>query len=95
MVAFRYANYYGGKAKGFYNKNHKYGIKGIWIYSEIIESEEPREKMLNIYSALLNENRINVALVKGECIEVIFCQICDNRLYIYDKFCKHCGSKLI
>lgn len=95
MVAFRYANYYGGKTKGFYNKKHKYEIKGTWMYSEIIESEEPREKMLNIYPKLLNKNKINAALTKGECIELIFCKKCDNHLYIHDNFCKHCGNKLI
>lgn len=75
-------------------KMHKYEIIGTWVYNGEIESEKPREKMLDVYAPILEANKENAVFVKGECHEIIACDKCNNYVGITDCYCKYCGHKL-
>lgn len=75
-------------------KKHKYSIIGKWVYESTIESDKPREEMLDEYSTILNKNQMNAVFVHGNCIEVFECPSCNVDVVQSDKFCRSCGTNL-
>lgn len=75
-------------------KSHQYEIIGTWMFNTIIESDKPREEMLDVYAPILHENKDNALFVKGECREIGYCTKCEKLVSINDSYCRHCGNKL-
>lgn len=75
---------------------HKYEVKGTYIFTTTIESEKPRNEMLDVYAPIVNSDsaRVEAIFVKGECTEVFECHSCSKNHLPSDKYCRNCGAKL-